>query len=72
MKGLGKILLSLGPLFLILVSILGLFQRKGQERLQALPAFVVGGGLIIASAFSRSHRRQMLLFKIRNEYEDEI
>ena len=72
MKGLRKILLSFGPPFLILMSILGFFQRKGQERLQAVPAFVVGGGLIIASALSRSRRRQMLLFKIRNNDQDEM
>ena len=72
MNRFGKLFLSLGAPFLILVATVGLFQREGRERLQAIPALLVGSGLIIASAIRRDRRRKMLLFEIRNRQEDEI
>ena len=42
-------LLSLAAPFLILVAGIGLFQREGSDRLQSLPALLVGTGLIISS-----------------------
>jgi len=36
-------------------------QRQGKERVQVLPAVLVGSGLIISSALGRQRRRARLL-----------
>ena len=72
MKHFENIFLSFAAPFLILLSILGFFQREGKEKIQALPAFCVGGGLIIASTVKRIRRRKMLLFEIRRINQDKI
>ncbi len=59
-------LLSLAAPLLILVSILGLIQREGSDRLQSLPALLVGFGLIVNAALERRRRRNKLLLAIRN------
>ena len=66
MKYFGNPLLSLAAPILILISILGLIQRDGSDRLQCLPALLVGFGLIISGAFERRTRRKKLLLEIRN------
>ena len=66
MKYLGSPLLSLAAPFLILIGIIGLFQRQGSDRLQSLPALLVGIGLIISGALERRNRRKKLLLTIRN------
>ncbi len=58
----GNPLLSLSAPFLILLAIVGLLQRTGSQRLQALPPLFVGTGLIISGALERhSHRKKLLL-----------
>ncbi len=52
--------------FLIAVAILGLIQRNGSERLQCLPALIVGFGLIISGGLERRNRRQKLFLQIRH------
>ena len=59
-------LLSIAAPFLILVALFGLLQREGSDRLQSLPALLVGVGLIISGAFERRIRRKRLLLAIRN------
>ena len=59
-------LLSIAAPFLILVALLGLLQREGSDRLQSLPALLVGVGLIISAALERRVRRKRLLLAIRN------
>ncbi|WP_320666805.1 DUF3188 domain-containing protein [Prochlorococcus sp. MIT 1307] len=66
MKNFHNRLLSLSAPCLILISILGLFQREGSERLQSLPALLAGVGLIISGALERRNRRKKLLLAIRN------
>ncbi len=66
-----KALLSLAAPLLILVAILGLFQRQSSDRLQVLPAIIVGTGLIISGAFSRGKRRRNLLTAIRKKQTNE-
>tara|TARA_Y100001968_G_scaffold314434_1_gene339760 strand:- start:3674 stop:3895 length:222 start_codon:yes stop_codon:yes gene_type:complete len=58
--------LSFSAFFLICLAVSGIIQREGQERMQALPAFFVGGGLIISGFIRRTERRKMLLLEIRN------
>ena len=72
MKRFGNPLLSFAAPLLIMLAILGVVQRDRKERVQSLPAFCVGGGLILASAIRRGRRRKMLLFEIRNTEKEEI
>ena len=55
------ILVSLGAPLLILLALLATNQRQGKDRVQVLPAILVGSGLIISSALGRQHRRARLL-----------
>ena len=66
MKRFGNPLLSMAAPFLIIVSILGLVQRDGSDRLQCLPALIVGFGLIISGALERRNHRKKILLAIRN------
>ncbi len=63
-------LLSLAAPCLILVALLGLLQREGSERLQAIPALLAGVALIISGALERRSRRKKLLMAIRNRNQD--
>ena len=66
MKRFGNPLLSMAAPFLIVVSILGLVQREGSDRLQCLPALIVGFGLIISGALERRSRRKKFFLEIRH------
>ena len=70
-KRFGNPLLSLAAPLLIFISILGLFQREGRDKVQSLPAFFVGSGLIITGAMRRINRRKMLLSEIRLMKKDD-
>ncbi|WP_320673811.1 DUF3188 domain-containing protein [Prochlorococcus sp. MIT 1341] len=65
-KLLSNIWLSLAAPLLILISIFGLTQRHETNRLQSLPAFLVGTGLIVSSAASRKLRRSKILLALRD------
>ena len=65
MKRVEHSILSLSAPCLILLAILGVFQRQGSDRLQSLPAFLVGSGLIVSSSIGRRVRRKRLLIAIR-------
>ncbi len=64
-KELGKIWLSLAAPALICLGLVGFFSRKGSDRVQALPALLIGIGLTSSSAIARNIRRKELLRKIR-------
>ena len=66
MKRFGNRLLTLAAPFLVLVAVLGFFQREGTDRFQSLPALLTGIGLIISGAWERRTRRKKLLLAIRN------
>ena len=55
------ILVSLGAPLLILLALLATNQRQGKDRVQVLPAVLVGSGLIISSALGRQRRPARLL-----------
>ncbi len=61
MKRFNSPLLSIAAPLLILLGILGLFQREAKDRIQSFPAIVVGSGLIISGALGRRRRRKSLL-----------
>jgi lipopolysaccharide export LptBFGC system permease protein LptF len=60
-QGRGAIWFSLGAPLLILLALLATNQRQGKDRVQVLPAVLVGSGLIISSALGRQRRRARLL-----------
>ncbi|ABX09668.1 Hypothetical protein P9211_17371 [Prochlorococcus marinus str. MIT 9211] len=51
--------------FLILIAILGLFQRSGNDRVQSLPSLVLGIGLICNGVLERQHHRKTILRELR-------
>ncbi len=67
MKKSKNLVLSLAAPCLILVAILGFFHRKDNDRVQAIPALVVGIGVVVSNTFGRSKRRKKLLVEMQNK-----
>ena len=60
--------IALATPLLVLLPLLGLFgvgQRQGAERLQALPALLIGSGLLVAGSAGYGRRRRQLLRALR-------
>ena len=72
MKRFGNPLLSFAAPCLILIALVGLLHREGRERIQSLPAFFVGFGLICASSVRRTRRRKLLLDQISHSQDDDL
>ncbi len=66
MKNSKNLFLSLAAPCLVFISLLGFFYRKGNDRVQAVPALFVGIGLIFSNAFGRTKRRKKLLNEMLN------
>lgn len=62
----GELLAWANPL-LILLALLGLTLRQGSDRLQAVPALVIGVALLVQSAWSWRQRRRALLTALRDK-----
>lgn len=60
-------LLALASPLLILLALLVMLTRQERERLQALPALLIGSGLLATSAIVRGQRRRALLGALRSE-----
>jgi hypothetical protein len=60
-------LLALSSPLLILLALLVMLQRQGADRLPALPALVIGSGLLTTSWLRRRSRRAQLLRTLREE-----
>ncbi|MCP9834472.1 MULTISPECIES: DUF3188 domain-containing protein [unclassified Cyanobium] len=58
-------LLALSAPLLILLALLALITRQGADRLAALPALVIGCGLLGTSMLRRRRRRAELLRALR-------
>lgn len=58
-------LLALSSPLLILLALLVLFTRQGSDRLPAVPALVIGVGLLTTSWIRRRRRRAELLRALR-------
>ncbi len=71
MKRLGNPLISISAPLLILLAIFGLIHRDGRDRIQSLPALVVGSGLVLSGMIRRFRRRQMLLSEIKKDIEEQ-
>ena len=65
-RSLGHVWLSLAAPLLVLLGLVALFLRQGQDRLQALPAIVVGITLVTSALVGRRRRRQRLLMALRS------
>ena len=59
--------LALASPLLILLALLVLLQRRGVDRLPALPALLIGTGLLVTSALGRRRRRLELLAALRHD-----
>jgi peptidoglycan/LPS O-acetylase OafA/YrhL len=60
-------LLALSSPLLILLALLVMLQRQGADRLPAVPALVIGAGLLATSWLQRRRRRAELLRVLREE-----
>jgi hypothetical protein len=61
------VLLALSPHLLALLGLVALLLRAGQERLQVLPALLIGMGLVMLSTVRRRRRRRELLSALRQQ-----
>ena len=71
MKRLGNPLISISAPLLILIAITGFLHREGKDKIQAIPAFLVGSGLVLTGTVRRFRRRRMLLVEIKKDMNDQ-
>ncbi|MEB3306559.1 MAG: DUF3188 domain-containing protein [Cyanobacteriota bacterium] len=57
--------LTLVSPLLILLSLVVLLQRRGSERMVAVPSLLIGAGLLISNALHQGWRRRRLLEALR-------
>ena len=57
--------LALSAPLLILLALVSLASRSGTQRLEAVPALVIGTGLLVSSGLRRAQRRRILLEALR-------
>ena len=70
MNKLGNPLISISAPLLILLAITGVIQREGKDKIQGIPALVVGSGLVLTGAVRRCSRRRMLFLEIKKDMND--
>ena len=71
MNRLGNPLISISAPLLILLAIIGVLHREGKDKIQAIPALVVGSGLILTGGVRRFRRRRMLFLEIKKNMNDQ-
>ena len=71
MNRLGNPLISISAPLLILLAITGFIHREGKDKIQAIPSFVVGTGLVLTGTIRRFRRRHMLLVEIKKDMNDQ-
>ena len=71
MKRLGTPLISFSAPLLILLAITGFLHREGKDKIQAIPALVVGSGLVLTGSVRRFRRRRMLLLEMKKYVNDQ-
>ena len=67
MSRLGRDLLACSTLLLVMLGLLGVLLRQGPDRLQALPALLIGLALLLQSAWSWRRRRRSILSTLRDQ-----
>ena len=71
MKRLGNPLISISAPLLILLAITGFLHREGKDKIQAIPALVVGSGLVLTGAVRRFRRRRILFLEIKKDMNNQ-
>ena len=71
MKRLGNPLISISAPLLILLAITGFLHREGKDKIQVIPALVVGTGLVLTGTIRRFRRRRMLLLEMKKDMNDQ-
>ncbi len=71
MNRLGNPLISFAAPLLILLAITGFLHREGKDKIQAIPALIVGSGLVSTGAIRRFRRRRMLFQEIKKDMNDQ-
>ena len=71
MNRLGNPLISISAPLLILLAITGFLHREGKDKIQVIPALVVGSGLVLTGAVRRFRRRRMLFLEIKKGMNDQ-
>ena len=71
MNRLGSPLISISAPLLILLAITGFLHREGKDKIQAIPALVVGSGLVLTGAVRRFRRRRMLFLEIKKDMNEQ-
>ena len=71
MKRLGNPLISISAPLLILLAIIGFLHREDKDKIQVIPALVVGSGLVLTGTVRRFRRRRMLLLEIKKDMNDQ-
>ena len=71
MSRLGNPLISISAPLLILIAITGFLHREGKDKIQAIPALVVGSGLVFTGAVRRFRRRRMLFLEIKKDLNEQ-
>ena len=66
MKRLSPSFVSFGAPLLLMLALVAVQQRQGRDRIQALPAALVGTGLMISSAVGRRRHRARILSALRS------
>ena len=67
MSCLGRDLLACSTLLLVVLGLFGVLLRQGPDRLQALPALLIGLALLLQSAWSWRRRRRSILSTLRDQ-----
>ena len=70
MNRLGNPLISISAPLLIVLAITGFLHRPEKDKIQAIPALVVGSGLVLTGAVRRFRRRRMLFLEIKKGMND--
>ena len=71
MNRLGNPIISIAAPLLILLAITGFLHREGKDKIQAIPALVVGSGLVFTGAVRRYRRRRMLFLEIKKDMNEQ-
>ena len=66
-QALGAALLALASPLMILLALLGLLHRTGSARWEALPALLIGTGLLLTSISRRRYRRREMRRSLRQQ-----
>ncbi len=67
MNRLGNPLISISAPLLVLLAITSFLHREGKDKIQAIPALVVGSGLVVNGAVRRFRRRRMLFLEVKKD-----